>query len=123
MPVPAAGLAEVLVGDPHPAVLLGLGDHPLKQLAVAVLDVTAVAEQTAHFGDACEQAVAHALQLGGREQSRPAGRGDVVDEPGAARESVHEQIPELCLEAGYLAAQLDARGALVDVQKVGETSR
>jgi hypothetical protein len=37
----ALRLAEILVGDAHPAVTLGLGDHRLDQAAVGLLDLAA----------------------------------------------------------------------------------
>jgi hypothetical protein len=71
--VTAAGLADVLVGDPQPVVALGLGQHPFEKLAVAVLDVAAIGEDRPHVGDPAQQPVADLLQLGDPEQARAAG--------------------------------------------------
>jgi hypothetical protein len=59
--------------------------------------------------------------LGIGEQSRAAGGGDVVGDPGAGKGG-NEELRELELEAGDLPSQLDPRRALVPVQEVGEAS-
>ena len=47
MPVAAARLADVLVGDANPVVPLRVGQHLLEELAVSLLDVGVVAEDAA----------------------------------------------------------------------------
>ena len=72
MPVAAARLADVVVGDPGPSCTLGLGDHPLEQLAVALLDVAAAGEPRAHVLDTRRERVAGRARA--RPRRAPAGR-------------------------------------------------
>src|SRR3954451_5918418 len=98
MPVLAPGLADVLVGDPNPLVLLGLEEHLLDAHAVLLLDVGAVAELAAGAGEALGQGVAQRLELGQREHPRTSARADRPLEPlpGPGRA---EQLGELVLQA------------------------
>ena len=91
-------LADVLVGDDHPAVALGLGDHRLEQAAVGLLDVGAAAE----LGPGVAQAQRRARRGPARARRSPSTRGpptraDAPLDP-AAREGRGEQLAELALE-------------------------
>ena len=62
----AAGLADVLVGDPHPFVRLGFEQHLLDPGSGALLDPGAVADAAAGVFHAVGELVAQLLQLGER---------------------------------------------------------
>src|SRR5437764_481627 len=112
MPVLAARLADVLVGDPSPLVAGGVSYHPLDQLAVLVLDVGVVVERKPDVLDPGGERVTHALELVDREKPRAADAGNrEVD--ALPREGRAEQASELQLECRDLAAQVGARSALV----------
>jgi hypothetical protein len=61
--VPAAGLADVGVGDAHPLVLGGGLEHAAQQLSVLGLELGLLAEGVASAGNSCGERVAHPLQL------------------------------------------------------------
>jgi hypothetical protein len=67
VPVLAAGLADVLVADPHPLVLLRREHHLLDQPPVALLDVGPVAQQPPVLVQALRQPVAQLLELAQRK--------------------------------------------------------
>jgi hypothetical protein len=112
VPVLAAGLADVLVGHPHPLEALRLEHHLLDQPAVLLLDVGAVAERAACVGDPVGQVVAELLELAQRQQARTAAGGDgeleALARPGGA-----EELRQLVLEASDLTQQRPPGGALV----------
>src|SRR5689334_21393087 len=97
MPVCAARLADVLVGDADPLEALGLGDHLLEQLTVLLLDVGAVAEDGADVGDPRRKTVPHLLELGDPEEPGAPGRCDVPLDP-LAWEGRGEELRELALQ-------------------------
>jgi hypothetical protein len=72
MKVLAARLADVLVADPHPLVLLGREHHLFDQAPVARLDIGPVAEQGAVLGKPLSQLVADPLELRQAQQPRTA---------------------------------------------------
>jgi hypothetical protein len=121
MPVAAAGLADVLVGDSNPVVLLGLCDHPLEEFVVATLDLAIVVQQGAHVCDPAQEPIADLLQLADPEDPRAARRRHLVGEA-AAREGGDEELRELELQTRNLTAQLNARGTLVSLQQPAEIS-
>jgi hypothetical protein len=61
--VPAAGLADVGIGDAHPLVLRGGIEHAAQQLAVLSLQLLLLPEGQPGSRDPTRQRVAHALQL------------------------------------------------------------
>ena len=63
MPVPAAHLADVVTGDPHPLVLGGRCQHAPQQLAVASLQLTLPLECLARYGDPIGKRVTNPLEL------------------------------------------------------------
>ena len=65
MPVLAAAVADVLVRDDHPAVPVGVGDHPLDQAAIGLLDVRLAPELDLGVAQPQREGVAHALELAG----------------------------------------------------------
>lgn len=107
----AAGLADVLVGDPHPAEALRLGDHALEQLAVSLLDVDAGGQLGLGVAQAQRERVAHPLQLGDPEDPGAPGRCDPELDP-LTRIGGREKLPEPQLEPGDLAAQVLAGAPL-----------
>jgi hypothetical protein len=111
----AARQAEVLARDPHPLEVLGGGEHLLDQLLVLGLDPGALGEGGARLGDPLGQTVANRLQLAEVKDPRRGGNGiDPMRHLGVA-ESLAEESGELCLEAADLAAQLNSRPSLVDL--------
>ncbi len=114
MPVAAAVQPQVLPGDLHPLEVLRRGQHPLDQLAVLVLDPSALDEGAPRLGDALDEAVANHLQLAQIQNTGGGGdRVDLVWHLGVA-EGLSEEGTELGLEPGDLAAQLEPCLALVD---------
>jgi hypothetical protein len=107
----ATALADVLVGDDHPAVALGSGDHLLEQAAVGLLDVGAPGELGLGVAESARKRVADALELAGGEHPRAADRADAPLEAGT-REGGGEQLAEPAVERGDLAPQVLARAPL-----------
>jgi hypothetical protein len=68
----AAALADVLVLDAHPLVLLGGEHHRLDAGAVSVLDVGAIRERAAVVREALGEVVSDLLELLQREDARAA---------------------------------------------------
>lgn len=101
----AALFADVLVGDFHPAVALGLADHALDRFAVALLDVHARGQFPPRLAQPRGKRVAHALQLADPEHARSAGGGDSHLDPRAGIDR-REMLGETELQVGDLAAQL-----------------
>src|SRR3954464_13846771 len=112
MPVLAPGLADALIGDPDPPVLLGLEEHLLDAHAVLLLDVGAVAELAAGAAQALGQLVAQRLELGQREHPRAPARADRPLEP-LAGPGRAEQLGELVLQARDLIQERAPGGPLV----------
>ena len=65
-------LADVLSGDPHPAVALRIGDHRLEQASVRLLDLASAAELGLRLRKPHRQRVSNPLQLGDPEHAGPA---------------------------------------------------
>jgi hypothetical protein len=112
VPVLAAALADVLVRDPHPLVLLGLEQHLLDPAAVLLLDVGAVPERLAGVVEALCEVVSELLELREGEQARSAARAHPPVEA-RAREGRAEEGRELRFEAGDLLEQRAPGRALV----------
>jgi hypothetical protein len=74
MPVLAAGLTDVVVGYPHPAVALGRGGHRLHQAAILLLDPAPASKLGLRLAEPGGKRVTHALQLGNAEHARSADR-------------------------------------------------
>jgi len=111
--VAAARLADVGTGDPHPPVLGRRCQHPLKQLAIALLQLVALAQGDPGLGDSSRQGVADALQLAETGDPRQAGRSR---DPGVdiePREGLGGKAGQLALEAPDLTPQLDPSEPLV----------
>jgi hypothetical protein len=119
MPVQAAALADVLVGDHHPPMSLRRGDHRLEQAAVRLLDLGLPCELGARVAGPPHERVPDALEISGREDPRPAHRADAPLEPLAGK-CGREQLSELALERGDLAAQIVACAALVRGRRIPE---
>ena len=113
MPVPAAGLADVLVRNADPLVGIRVGAHPLDQGAHLVLARGALAERGAGVDQPGEQPVAYTLELiDGEDPGAPARRRDAELDP-RARKRRGEKATELGFQRRDLAAQLLAGVALV----------
>lgn len=113
MPVPAAGSADVVAGDPHPLELRGSGEHALEQLAVALLQVVLLAQGSAGVLDASRERVAHRLQLAEVERPTAGGEGGDAGVDLDPRERLGGQRDQAVLQPADLAPQLGARKALV----------
>jgi hypothetical protein len=111
--VPAAGLADVGVGDAHPLVLGGGVEHAAQQLAVSSLELGLLAEGEAGGGDPLRQRVAHPLQLAEIRDPRLAAKSGDAGVDLDPREGLDHEARELALEAADLAAQLGTGEALV----------
>jgi hypothetical protein len=109
--VPAAGLADVIVRDAHPAVALGGGDHRLDQGPVGMLGVVPAPELALGVAKPQRERVADPLELAGPEHARPPGRTDPPFEA-LAGEGLAEEGAEPALDPGDLAAQVLARPPL-----------
>src|SRR3954452_22385118 len=109
-----AWFTDVLVADAHPLVGRRVEHHLLDPAPVQVLDVGPVAQHLAVVLELVGQVVAQLLELAGRQQARPAARGDVPLEA-LARVGGAEERGQLGFELGDLIAQGLARGALVDL--------
>lgn len=109
----AAGLADVVSGDPQPLVLCRLGQHPLEQLPVARLQLVLTAQGTTRRGDPIGEGVADTLQILQAGDPRHAGAGGDVGVEGEAREGLGGEAGQLVLEATDLTPQLDPGEALV----------
>jgi hypothetical protein len=100
----APRLADVLVGHPDPLVPVGLEQHLLDQLAVLLLDVSAVAESLAGLPHPFCELVAELLELNERQDPRASAGGNLPLEslagPGRAKE-----LGELLLQARHLLEQ------------------
>jgi hypothetical protein len=115
VPGAAAGLTDVLATDLHPPVVPRRVQHLAQQLAVAGLDQGPLAQRQARLGDSLRERIPHPLQLSEVEDPRLGGnRPDPVAELNPA-EGLAEESGQLALEPAHLAAQLDARGVLVDL--------
>jgi hypothetical protein len=107
MPVLAAGLADVLVADPHPLVRGRVREHLLDPLAILLVHVADVVEPKPDVLDPRGEAVAHLLQLIDGEHAGAAHPGDVEVDSGA-RERRAEQAGQLQLQRRDLASQVGA---------------
>jgi hypothetical protein len=97
MPVAATGLAEVLARDAHPLKVLGAGEHPLEQLAIAGLELSAVLQGPARVLDPIRECVANRLQLAQVERSGLGRDGSHAGRELEAREGLGDQGGELPL--------------------------
>ncbi len=113
MPVRAAGLADVGVGDAHPLVLGGGVEHATQQLSVLSLQLVLLPEGQPGSRDPIRQRVAHALQVPQARDPRLAARGGDAGVDLDPREGLDHEARELTLESADLAAQLGASEALV----------
>lgn len=109
----AADLAEVVARDPQPLVALRGREHPLEQLAVAGLELLALAQSGASVLDPARQRVADGLQLTEVERPWLAGEGRHAGVDADAREGLGGEAREDTLEVSDLAPQLGAGGELV----------
>jgi hypothetical protein len=108
----ALPLADILVRHPDPAVVVGVRDHPLDEVAVRFLDVGAAAELRLSLAHPDDEGVANALELGRPEHARAADRSDAPIDA-AAREGGRPELTQLSLESGDLAAKLVAQKPIV----------
>src|SRR5919198_549828 len=104
VPVLAAALADVLVGDPNPLVMLRLEQHLLDQAAVLLLHVGSVGEHSAGLLHPGRQVVAQFLELDQAEHPGPAPRAHVPLEA-LARPGGAEELCQLLLEPRDLVQQ------------------
>lgn len=121
MPVAAAFEAEVLPGHLDPLEVLGCSKHPLDQFAVLGLHPLSLHQGAPGLGDPVGQVVANRLQI--TEVEHPRRRGDGVDSmrDRNVTEGLAEERGQLRLETADLAAQLEPRAALVDLDpELGE---
>jgi hypothetical protein len=104
----AAAVADVLVGEDDPAVLGGVGDHPLEQPAVFLLDVGLPGDLGLRVAQAQGEGVAHPLELAGRKHPRAADGADApIDAP--ARKRRGEKLSKPPFQVGDLASQVSPR--------------
>ena len=119
MPVAAAGLADILVGDPHPRIQLGLDDHRLEHAAVGLLDIGATGDLRLRLAETERERVAHPLQLRDVEHPRAADGADPPLDP-LPGERRGEHLAEAQLKPGDLGSQVVADAPLVDPRSRGE---
>jgi len=113
VPVAAARLADVGTGDSQPLVLGWRGEHVAQQLAVALLQLVALAQGDAGVRNPLGKRVPHALQLTEIGDSR---RTCHCRNPGVYRNSrkgLGGEAGQLPLQATDLATQLDSPKPLV----------
>jgi hypothetical protein len=101
----AAAVADVLIGDDHPPVPARVGDHPLEQAPVGLLDIGLPAELDLSVAQARRERVADALELTGLEHPWATDRSDAPLES-AARDGRGEELAEASLEVRDLPAQV-----------------
>jgi hypothetical protein len=115
VPATAARLADVIARHHHSPEVGRRGEHLPQQLAVARLQLGALAQGYAGLGNPVGERVAHPLQLAKIENARlDRDRLDPVPDLGVA-ESLAEEPGKLALEPADLASQLRPREALVDL--------
>jgi hypothetical protein len=105
MPVPATGLAKVLVRDAHPGKGGGLRDYALQELTLSLLDVGSAVELAAYLLQANGKHVSNPLQLTDPEHAGAPGRADGPLDPGAGIRRT-EELTQLLLHASDLGAKL-----------------
>jgi hypothetical protein len=113
LPDPAAGLAEVLVGQPGELVAAGLTQHALEEVAVARLLLPALVHDLAGAAQLVGEIVAERLELGDVQQPRTAAGGRDADVDGGPRERGDQRVTELALEPLDLRAQGAPGGVVV----------
>lgn len=101
----AAWLGDVLIRDPDPAVLLGVGDHPLDQRTTGLLGVGSAGNLRLSLGKTVGESISDPLQLTDPKDPRPTRGAHLPIDP-AAREGGGEKVHEFALQAGYLTPQL-----------------
>lgn len=111
MPVPAAWVADVLVREAHPAVLLGTDKHQLEAFAVSLLHARAGRELVAGHRQPERQGVPYPLELTDLEDARPAGGAHGELDP-LAGEGGGESLRQLLLQLCDLPTKLVAHAAL-----------
>jgi hypothetical protein len=111
--VAAFAFADVLVGDAHPAVALGLRDHRFDEPAVCLLRVGPSRQLVLSLAQAYDQGVAHSLKLPRAEDAGPA-HGTDAPFDAMPRECGRKELTELSLERGDLAAEVVADEPLRD---------
>jgi len=112
----APRVADVLVGDSKPPVLLRRGHHPLEHAAVRLLGVRAATELPLCIAQAQRESIADALELAGGEDPRTA-EGTHLPVEAATGKGGREELAQPPLERRDLAAQVgacEALGALGD---------
>lgn len=115
MPVAAAGLADVGVGDPQPLVLGRRGQHPLQQLAVARLELGLLLQLPPRFTYPRHQRIADGLEIAEPEGARLVRHGGNAGVDPQAGEGLGEERAELRFQAPDLAPQLRPREPLVPI--------
>lgn len=107
----AAPLADVLVGHPHPAVGLRLGDHRLEQTAVGLLLLAPARQLGLGLLKAHGEGVANPLEIGGVEH---AGASDGANAPldTGPGERRCEEATQPRFESRNLTAQVGSQAAL-----------
>ena len=105
-------LTDVVVRNPNPAMLVGVGDHALDEAPVLLFDVRSARDLGLRLADANDQRVADTLEVGRAQHARTADRANApVDS--LARKGGGPKFAELALEACDLDAELVADDALV----------
>jgi hypothetical protein len=113
VPVAAARLADVGARDSQPLVLGRCCQHFLEQIAVAGLQLVLLAKRYAGLANPRRQSIANALELIEARHPRLAKsrrNARIERQPG---KGLRAEARELVLEPADLAAQLNAREALV----------
>ena len=110
MPVAAPALAHVLVGDPHPAIALRIGDHRFEDAPVGLLDVDAGGEFRLCLAQAKGQRVPNPLQLLDAEHARAADCAHSPVDPLPGKRG-GEHLAEAKLQAPDLGPEVLANAA------------
>lgn len=91
----------------------GRGEHPLEQLAIARLQLVLLAQRLAGGADALGERIADALELGEAGDMRDGVRDSYPGVELDPLKGLDTKTRQLVFEAADLAAQLDAREALI----------
>jgi hypothetical protein len=108
----ALPLADVVVRDADPVVLLRVGDHSLDQEAVRFLDVGAASDLSLRLAHPDHESVANPLELSRAEYPRAAGGANAPIDA-VAREGRGPELAEPALEPSDLTPEVIPDEALV----------
>lgn len=119
LPDAAPGLAEVAVGQARELVALGVAQHALEEVAVALLLLPTLVDDAARLAELLGEVVAEGLELGDAEQLRSTVDGRDADVDRGARERGDQRVAELALESLDLRPQRAAGRVVVATAVTG----